>query len=88
MTPPDNHACVCWLLTCCTSGAGKTSTLVAAVRMLRAAGATLLLSAYTNSAVDNLLRKLVEGGVTDFLRLGRPSSVHPDIRGYMPGSAR
>lgn len=67
-------------------GAGKTSTLVEAIKALVAAGRSVLLSAYTNSAVDNVLLKLAEAGVA-FVRLGRPGSVHPDVQGYLPGGA-
>ncbi len=37
--------------------------------------------------MDNVLGKLVEGGV-DLLRLGRPATVHPALRAYTPGGAR
>lgn len=39
-------------------GTGKTSTIVHAVKALLMRGASLLLTSYTNSAVDNLLIKL------------------------------
>lgn len=39
-------------------GTGKTSTLVHAVKALLIRGTSILLTAYTNSAVDNLLIKL------------------------------
>lgn len=39
-------------------GTGKTSTMVHAVKALLMRGATILLTSYTNSAVDNLLIKL------------------------------
>ena len=67
-------------------GAGKTCTLVAAIKALVAAGRSVLLSAYTNSAVDNVLLKLVEAGVA-FVRLGRPGAVHPALQSYLPGGA-
>ena len=41
-------------------GSGKTSTVVSAVQALMAAGRSVLLTAYTNSAVDNLALKLVQ----------------------------
>uniref|UniRef100_A0A914WD84 DNA helicase n=1 Tax=Plectus sambesii TaxID=2011161 RepID=A0A914WD84_9BILA len=44
----------------------KTSTIVALVRCLRALGKSVLISAYTHSAVDNVLVKLLQ---------------HPDISG-------
>lgn len=39
-------------------GTGKTSTMVHAVKALLIRGTSILLTAYTNSAVDNLLIKL------------------------------
>lgn len=39
-------------------GTGKTSTMVHAVKALLIRGASVLLTSYTNSAVDNLLLKL------------------------------
>ncbi len=39
-------------------GAGKTSTLVTAVKALTVLGKTVLITAYTHSAVDNILIKL------------------------------
>lgn len=39
-------------------GTGKTSTMVHAVKALLIRGASILLTSYTNSAVDNLLVKL------------------------------
>ncbi len=67
-------------------GAGKTSTLVAAIGRLAAAGRSVLLTAYTNSAVDNVLLRLAAARVA-FVRLGRPAAVHPALRGYLPGGA-
>ena len=45
-------------------GSGKTSMLSLAVRALIAKELTVLISSYTHSAVDNLLLKLIESGVT------------------------
>ncbi|CAM8904527.1 unnamed protein product [Rhodiola kirilowii] len=59
-------------------GTGKTSTLVHAVKALLMRGASILLTSYTNSAVDNLLIKLKAQGI-DFLRIGRCESVHEEI---------
>ncbi|XP_020682385.1 DNA replication ATP-dependent helicase/nuclease DNA2 isoform X1 [Dendrobium catenatum] len=60
-------------------GTGKTSTMVHAVKALLIRGASILLTSYTNSAVDNLLIKLKAQGI-DFIRLGRQEAVHEDIR--------
>uniref|UniRef100_A0A7N0U5B7 DNA replication ATP-dependent helicase/nuclease n=1 Tax=Kalanchoe fedtschenkoi TaxID=63787 RepID=A0A7N0U5B7_KALFE len=59
-------------------GTGKTTTLVHAVKALLMRGASILLTSYTNSAVDNLLIKLKAQGI-DFLRIGRHESVHEEI---------
>jgi DNA replication ATP-dependent helicase Dna2 len=70
------------------AGTGKTSTIVHAIRALVSSGASVLVAAYTNSALDNILLKLADSGVHQFLRLGRAASCHARIRGYMPGGER
>ncbi|GLJ43384.1 hypothetical protein SUGI_0901420 [Cryptomeria japonica] len=62
-------------------GTGKTSTMVHAVKALLARGSSILLTSYTNSAVDNLLLKLKDQGI-EFLRLGRNTAIHKDIHEY------
>ncbi|KAH7849649.1 hypothetical protein Vadar_020933 [Vaccinium darrowii] len=62
-------------------GTGKTSTMVHAVKALLMRGASILLTSYTNSAVDNLLLKLKAQGI-DFVRIGRNDAVHEQIRGH------
>ncbi|KAK3035488.1 hypothetical protein RJ639_034458 [Escallonia herrerae] len=62
-------------------GTGKTSTLVHSVKALLMRGASVLLTSYTNSAVDNLLIKLKAQGI-DFLRIGRSEAVHEEIRAH------
>ena len=48
----------------------------------------VLLTSYTHSAVDNVLLKLIEKGKqqpelkTQFLRLGKPSRIHPNVLPY------
>ncbi|XP_058104199.1 DNA replication ATP-dependent helicase/nuclease JHS1 isoform X2 [Magnolia sinica] len=61
-------------------GTGKTSTMVHAVKALLMRGASILLTSYTNSAIDNLLIKLKGQGI-DFVRLGRDEAVHDEVRG-------
>jgi hypothetical protein len=68
-------------------GTGKSSMIVAAIQALVARGSSVLLTSYTNSAVDNVALKLVERGVP-FLRVGRPESVHPGVREYVVGGPR
>ncbi|GAU13084.1 hypothetical protein TSUD_173840 [Trifolium subterraneum] len=62
-------------------GTGKTSTMVHAVKALLIRGTSILLTAYTNSAVDNLLIKLKAQGI-DFVRVGRHGVVNEEVRGY------
>uniref|UniRef100_A0A2N9F1V3 DNA replication ATP-dependent helicase/nuclease n=1 Tax=Fagus sylvatica TaxID=28930 RepID=A0A2N9F1V3_FAGSY len=62
-------------------GTGKTSTMVHAVKALLIRGASILLTSYTNSAVDNLLIKLKAQGI-DFVRIGRHEAVHEEVRGH------
>ncbi len=49
--------------------------------------ASILIASYTNSAVDNILLKLL-GSPVSFVRLGSGQAVHPAIRPYMPGGER
>ncbi|KAJ4727342.1 DNA replication ATP-dependent helicase Dna2 [Melia azedarach] len=62
-------------------GTGKTSTMVHAVKALLMRGASILLTSYTNSAVDNLLLKLNAQGI-DFVRIGRHEAVHEEIQSH------
>ncbi|GBG86492.1 hypothetical protein CBR_g41486 [Chara braunii] len=62
-------------------GTGKTTTIVHLVMALLACGKSILLSSYTNSAVDNILIKLRSKGV-DFLRVGRQDATHPLVQDY------
>ena len=52
-------------------GTGKTSTISCLVQLLAGRGQSVLLTAYTHSAVDNLLAKLP--GSVDVVRYSRPS---------------
>ena len=58
-------------------GTGKTQTVVALVEVLHKIGRSVLITAHTNSAVDNILLKLLDKRI-DFLRLG--SSFHPSLK--------
>ncbi|EFN73136.1 DNA2-like helicase [Camponotus floridanus] len=57
-------------------GTGKTQTLVALIELLQTLGSSVLITAHTHSAVDNLLLKLLERNI-DFLRLGSTKQIHP-----------
>ncbi|GIL70908.1 hypothetical protein Vretifemale_1573, partial [Volvox reticuliferus] len=65
-------------------GTGKTTTILYMIRALVETRASILVTSYTNSAVDNILMKLV-GTPVSFVRLGAAQTVHPAIRPYMPG---
>ncbi|XP_039122512.1 DNA replication ATP-dependent helicase/nuclease JHS1 isoform X1 [Dioscorea cayenensis subsp. rotundata] len=62
-------------------GTGKTSTMVHAVKALLLRGGSILLTSYTNTAIDNLLLKLKAEDI-DFVRIGRHEAIHDDIRGH------
>ncbi|KAI0262628.1 Dna2-domain-containing protein [Gloeopeniophorella convolvens] len=68
-------------------GTGKTTVVAHLIQMLVEMGKTVLLSAYTHSAVDTILAKLktVDFGI---LRLGNVDKVHPDIRQFHLSSRR
>ena len=61
-------------------GSGKTTTIVAMVRLMALLGQSVLVVAYTNSAVDTILTKLVAAGQA-VLRLGRKERVRPGLWG-------
>lgn len=52
-------------------GTGKTTTLAAIVLAFASREKSVLLCSHTNTAVDNLLVKLLDLGFSDFVRLGR-----------------
>jgi hypothetical protein len=72
-------------------GTGKTETISFITRLLVMRGKRVLLTSYTHSAVDNLLCKLMESGLTQeftsqksslnpIIRIGQVSSCHPQVR--------
>ncbi|MFU1781594.1 AAA domain-containing protein [Haloarcula japonica] len=63
-------------------GTGKTYTLARMVRALVDRGDRVLLSAFTNRAVDNLLEALEDQGYTDIVRVGTESGVREDMQKY------
>jgi DNA replication ATP-dependent helicase Dna2 len=63
-------------------GTGKTTTIAHIVSLLVSLGKSVLLSAYTHSAVDNLLLKLKAIGIP-FLRLGSKHQVHPELHRFI-----
>ena len=60
-------------------GTGKTSLIVALIRLAVVLGQSVLLTSYTHSAVDNVLLKLCQFEDANFLRIGREHRTHPSI---------
>ena len=60
-------------------GTGKTYTLARLVRALVERGDRVLLSAFTNRAVDNAAEALVDQGFEDVVRVGTESGVRADL---------
>ena len=63
-------------------GTGKTSTLSLIVRAIISRGERVVICSYTHAAVDNLLMKIVEAGMTSsfVVRIGYETSVNPDLK--------
>ncbi|MCL7417223.1 MAG: AAA domain-containing protein [Halalkalicoccus sp.] len=61
-------------------GTGKTYTIARAIRALVERGERVLLSAFTNRAVDNALEALRDQGFTDFVRVGTEHGVREDMQ--------
>ena len=63
-------------------GTGKTYTLARMVRAMVERGERVLLSAFTNRAVDNAVEALEEQGFTDIVRVGTESGIREDMQSY------
>jgi len=61
-------------------GTGKTYVIAHIVDALLARGQRVLLSAFTNRAVDNALEALRDRGVEDVVRVGSETGVRPDMQ--------
>jgi len=64
-------------------GTGKTSVIAEIVKRLCEQGQRVLLAAFTNQAVDNMLTRLDAEGFHDYLRLGHDRSVRDSVRGRL-----
>lgn len=64
-------------------GTGKTTTLIEAIFQLTKAGEKILVSAPSNTAVDNIAKGLIQQGVK-VLRVGNTSKVDPVIFSHTP----
>lgn len=65
------------------AGTGKTSIIIELISQIRRSGKSVLASAYTNMAVDNIALKLAEVGET-FIRIGNPYSTDERLHDYIP----
>ena len=64
-------------------GTGKTSVIAEIVKRLTQQGQRVLLAAFTNQAVDNMLRRLDKEDFHEYVRLGHERSVHMDVQGHL-----
>ena len=70
-------------------GAGKSATLAATVKALVDMGKSVLVTSHTHNAVDNILARLPDVGIDDFLRVGGDDGkCAPKIAAYLPGGER
>ncbi len=63
-------------------GTGKTRVVAEIIQRAVARGERVLVAAFTNQAVDNVLRRLLAEGYHDFVRLGHRQSVAAEIQPY------
>ena len=64
-------------------GTGKTSVIAEIVKRLTGQGQRVLLAAFTNQAVDNMLLRLDKEGFYDYVRLGYDRSVHANVQAHL-----
>ncbi|GAA5968485.1 hypothetical protein JCM11641_007653 [Rhodosporidiobolus odoratus] len=62
-------------------GTGKTTTIAEVLKALAKAGKSVLLTSYTHSAVDNILLKVKDAGLS-ILRLGNRDKIMPALHPY------
>lgn len=61
-------------------GTGKTSVIAEIVKRCCEQGQRVLLAAFTNQAVDTMLKRLDKEGFHDYVRLGRDRNVADDVQ--------
>ena len=70
-----------------TPGSGKSTVIVEIIRYLLSRGQRVLVTSHTNTAVDNILVRLIEKDV-DFVRIGNKKSVSRLVKPYMIGEEK
>lgn len=70
-----------------TPGSGKSTVIVEIIKLLVEKGQSVLVTSHTNSAVDNILTRLIDENV-DFVRIGNAKSVSARVKPYMVGGER
>jgi DNA replication ATP-dependent helicase Dna2 len=64
------------------AGTGKTYVIAKSAIILAKSGEKVLLTAFTNRAVDNICSYLITNNFTNFIRLGRKYSTQDEIKEY------
>ncbi|HVB21982.1 MAG TPA: AAA domain-containing protein [Ktedonobacteraceae bacterium] len=64
-------------------GTGKTSVIAEIVKQLTGQGQRVLLAAFTNQAVDNMLMRLDRESFHNYVRLGYDRSVHANVQAHL-----
>jgi DNA replication ATP-dependent helicase Dna2 len=64
-------------------GTGKTTVIAEIVKRLCQQGQHVMLAAFTNQAVDNMLKRLDTEGFSDYVRLGHERSVDEAVQSHL-----
>ncbi len=73
----DDYACILGM-----PGTGKTTMIAELVKLLVRQEKTVLLTSYTHSAVDTIMRKLLDAPEAKLLRLGNANKTHQDLKAF------
>lgn len=79
---PQSRAAEDYSLLLGMPGTGKTTTVARLVAALVARKKSVFITAYTHTALDNVLAKVIDLGI-DVLRVGNEERFSPEIANYM-----